>query len=138
MYRRGEGVLHSIEESRRLYQQAARAGDADAQYSLAELYEKGEWVSSDPVAAAHWYRRAAEQEHHEAQYRLGRQYEKGLGVHQDFVLGYLWYNLSAGGGLTSAKTARDGMSQRMTPAQIAEGQKMSREWRPKAGSGSLK
>jgi TPR repeat protein len=131
MYRRGEGVVQSVEESRRLYQQAAKAGDADAQFSLGELYERGEWVNSDPVAACHWYRLAAEQEHREAQFRLGRLYEKGLGVHQDFVLGYLWYNLSASGGLESARTARDSLSHRMTPPQIAEGQSMSRGWHPK-------
>jgi TPR repeat protein len=88
-------------------------------------------VNSDPVAAGHWYRLAAEQEHPEARYRLGRMYEKGLGVNQDFVLGYHWYNLAAAGGLEGARTARDTLSLRMTPAQIAEGQKISREWRPK-------
>jgi TPR repeat protein len=100
-------------------------------HSLAELYEKGEWVSSDPVAAGHWFRQAADQEHPEAQYRLGRLYDQGIGVHQDFVLGYLWYNLAAARGVTVAKAARDKLSIKMTPAQIAEGQKLSRQWQPK-------
>jgi TPR repeat protein len=63
-------------------------------------------------------------------------HEKGFGANQDFVLGYLWYNLAAARGFAAARTARDMLSLRMTPAQIAEGQGMSRRWQPQPVKGS--
>jgi uncharacterized protein len=47
----------------------------------------------------------------------------------------MWYNLAAAGrDETEAKIAvnlRDGLARKMTPAQVAEAQKLAREWKPK-------
>ncbi len=49
----------------------AVAGDADAQFNLAQAYKLGRGVSVDLVQASVWFRRAADQGHLQAQDNLG-------------------------------------------------------------------
>jgi uncharacterized protein len=58
-------------------------------------------------------------------------YETGRGVPQNDVLAYMWFSLSAAQGRQIAAKRRDTIVQRMTPAQIAEAQKLAREWKLK-------
>ena len=78
-----------------------------------------------------WYRKAAEQGFSQAQYNLGVSYAMGNGVPQDDVLAYMWFSLAGASGDEDAKTNRETVFKRMTPEQIAEAQKLSREWKPK-------
>jgi hypothetical protein len=55
-------------------------------------------------------------------------YELGEGVPEDIVLAYMWYNLAAAQGNETAQSNKDRTERRMTREQIAEGQRMSREW----------
>ena len=89
-------------------------------------------VTQDYPQAARWYRRAADQGLAEAQFALGTMYENGLGVPQDYVLAHMWLNLSAAQGIKAAALTRDDLAERMTTAQIADAQKLAREWKPKA------
>ncbi len=50
---------------------------------------------------------------------------------QDHVQAHIWYNLAGAQGLEQAARNRDIGAKRMTPAQIAEAQKLAREWKPK-------
>jgi TPR repeat protein len=50
---------------------------------------------------------------------------------QDYVEAYMWLSLSAAQGNQHAKTGRDVVARHMTAAQIAEAQKLAREWQPK-------
>jgi hypothetical protein len=43
----------------------------------------------------------------------------------------MWANLAGASGSEDAKTNMKDISKRMTPEQIAEAQKLSREWKPK-------
>lgn len=57
-------------------------------------------------------------------------YEKGLGVPQDFAMAYMWFNLAAADRYGSdAASRRDALAARMEPSQVAEAQRMSREWK---------
>ena len=61
---------------------------------------------------------------------------KGRGVTQDYVLAHMWYNLAAarlppGEDGDMAVRNRDLIAKRMTPEQIAEAQRLAREWKPK-------
>ena len=47
------------------------------------------------------------------------------------VLAYMWVNLAAAQGEDKYKDVRDALEKVMTPAQIAEAQRLSREWKPK-------
>jgi len=62
------------------------------------------------------------------QNNLGRQYSNGEGVPEDFVLAYMWWNLSAAQGNDISQSNKEIFEQRMTREQIAEAQRLSREW----------
>ena len=61
---------------------------------------------------------------------LGVMYAEGRGVPQDYVRAHMWFNLSAAKGEQRAVKVLDMAERRMTPAQIAEAQKLAREWTP--------
>ena len=85
-------------------------------------------------ACGKWYGKAADQGNAEAQFDLGRMYEKGQGVPQDYLYAHMWFNLAAAGFSAWDKRAvngRDALAAKMTPAQIAEAQRLAREWKPK-------
>jgi TPR repeat protein len=58
-------------------------------------------------------------------------YFAGRGVPQDYVMAHMWLNLAVANGNDVAAGARDTVSAKMTAAQIAEAQKLAREWKPK-------
>jgi TPR repeat protein len=90
----------------------------------------------DYATALRLIRPLAEQGDANAQYILGVFYNNGLGVPQDYVRSYMWLNLAATQGRESAATFRDLVARLMTPAQIAEAQKLAREWKPNTQSPS--
>ena len=106
----------------------AVGGDAEAQSKLAVCYAKGEGVEKDSAEAVKWYRKAAEQGSVRAQYNLGVAYDNGDGVEKDDIAAYMWFSLSAGGGDEDAASGLTQLEDLMTPAQVAEAQRMSREW----------
>jgi uncharacterized protein len=103
------------------------------------MYGHGQGVPQDYSEAFKWYRFAADQGYGYAQNSLGILYAEGQGVSQDHVLAYMWFNLAA----THIRAAnsearnlaiknRDTVAAKMTPAQIAEAQKLADEWKPSA------
>ena len=58
---------------------------------------------------------------------LGIMYDNGEGVIEDGVEGYAWFNVAAANGSKNAAWNRDKIKKTVTPEQIAEGQKRSRE-----------
>jgi TPR repeat protein len=89
--------------------------------------------SGDYTAAVGIFRPLADRGDAMAQYRLGFMYLEGRGVPQDHVRAHMWFNLSAARGSLGGAAMRDQLAkQRMTPAQIAEAQKLAREWKPTA------
>jgi TPR repeat protein len=83
----------------------------------------------DYATAVRLVRPLAEQGDANAQYYLGVFYDNGLGVPQDKVRAYMWFTLSAAQGREGAAAFRDLIARRMTPAQIAEAQKLARDWK---------
>ena len=69
---------------------------------------------------------------------LGLMYGEGLAVLQDYVMAYMWFNLSAASGYQKARDARVQIMRQMTPEQIAEGQRLAREWKPSTTNSSAK
>ena len=118
------------------YLQAAEQGDAGAQFSLGAVYSTGDGVPQNDAGAKKWYHKAAEQGNADAQFSLGQMYFYGNGVLQDYVQAHKWFNLA---------TAREpdeyspeviqwakGESEKvMTGSQVAEAQRLVREWRLK-------
>jgi len=91
-------------------------------------YDRGEGVPEDNAEAVRWYRLAAEQRDADAQHNLGLLYAKGEGVPEDMVFAYMWFNLSAAQGNETAQSNKEIIEQRMTREQIAEAQRLSRQW----------
>jgi uncharacterized protein len=88
-------------------------------------------VSQNYAEALKWYRLAADQGHAIAQNHLGLMYADGRGVPQDYVIAHMWLNLSAAKGYDLSVKNRGFLETRMTAEQIAEAQKLAREWKPK-------
>jgi len=85
----------------------------------------------DHATAARLLRPLADKGVAYAQTLLGFMYANGEGVPQDYVRAYMWFNLSAAQGNPPAAKDRDDIAKRMTHAQIAEAQKLAREWQSK-------
>jgi len=130
-YNEGVGVLRDEIKAAKWFRVAADQGDADAQHALASCYRKGIGVTRDFREALKLDRKAAEQGNREAQVALGVSYELGFAVPEDYIEVYMWYNLAATQGETNAFLARFVLSKKMTPAQIAESQRLSREFKPR-------
>ena len=63
-----------------------------------------------------------------AQYKMGFAYARGKGVPKDDATAYMWCNIAAAQGNSGAEIDRDNIAKEMTKEQIAEAQKLSREW----------
>ena len=68
-------------------------------------------------------------------------YGAGAGVQQDDVAAYMWYTVAtdrlsldqrdaSAGARTRAVEARAALARRMRPADVAEAERLAREWRP--------
>jgi hypothetical protein len=126
----GHGMPKSDAEGVKWLQKASAHGNAGAQWWLGSMYCNGEQVPKNNAEGMKWLRLAADQGATQAQVSLGARYADGDCGPQDYVLGYMWLNLAAGSGEEEAVRRRDIITQKMTPEQIAEAQKLSREWRP--------
>ena len=74
----------------------------------------------------------------QAQYNLGLWYAQGEGGTPDNVQAYMWFNLAAARfppgdtrGRSLAASSRDAVATDMTSEQIAQAQKLARDWQPK-------
>ena len=137
MYNDGKGVPQDYVKAVIWYLSAAEQGVAFAQYSLGLMYLEGKGVRRDYAEASKWFRKAADQGNADAQVRLGGMCADGKGVPQDYVQSHMWLNLAASRYPASDKENRDIavkyrdiVAARMTSAQIAEAQKLAREWKP--------
>jgi TPR repeat protein len=141
MYDKGNGVSRDYAEAVKWYGKAAEQGYAKAQADL-EAVHKGVtkayvnlgWMydsRQDYAEAVTWFRKAADQGDALGQINFGFMYAQGRGVTQDYVLAHMWFNLAAARGNINGVKYRDLVASIMTPAQIAEAQKLAREWKPK-------
>jgi hypothetical protein len=78
-----------------------------------------------------WYRKAADQGDVNAQYRLGVMHAEGRGVAQDYVQAHMWFKLAAAQGHKEAAEIQDKLPEVMTRDQVADAQRLAREWTEK-------
>ncbi|MDA2934832.1 sel1 repeat family protein [Acidobacteria bacterium AH-259-D05] len=116
------------------WRRRAEQGSARAQYILGYMYRHGEGVPQDYKEAFRWAQAAAEQGNERGQLLLAVMYHSGEGVPQDYIQAHMWYNLAAsnltGDDAKIAAKGRDDLAKGMTPEQIAEAQRLAREWSP--------
>ena len=108
----------------------SRAGRGMGQISLGMMYYYGDGVPKDYKEAVKWYTKAAEQGNGYAQNELGEMYYKGESISQDYIEAYKWVLLAQMNG-NNEDTLKEELASKMTPAQIAEAQKLAKEFTEK-------
>lgn len=141
-YNNGLGVPQDYPKAVTWFQKAGLHGDVRAQWFVAIAYHTGRGLPQNYAEAAKWYRKGADQGNAPAQGGLGVLYADGRGVPKDYVLAYMWLTLSVAqsddqmpdlqGVNSKLARLRDSLARRMTPEQIAEAQRLAREWRPRS------
>jgi TPR repeat protein len=134
-YWNGLGVPRDYAQAVKWFRLSADQGHAEAQFNLGSMYFNGP-LPQNYAEAVKWYRLAATQGNPDAQFFLGIMYSEGHGVPQDYVSAHMWVTLSAAQrDQKMAKIAADFLEiiePGMTPAQIAEAQKLGRAWKSKS------
>ncbi|MBE3111807.1 MAG: sel1 repeat family protein [Acidobacteria bacterium] len=64
----------------------------------------------------------------DALFELGMQYATGKDVDPDLVVAHKWFNLAAARGNDAARTYRADLAREMSTDQIAQAQRLAREW----------
>jgi TPR repeat protein len=116
----------------------AETGDDVAQSSLALRYMTGDGVQQDIKRSLELFRRSAEQGNPGAEYALGTAYLTGIHISRDYVLGYMWLDVAALHGHELSPDLLTFLQGVMTKEQVAQAQKLVREWRPKVEDTSMK
>lgn len=146
MYRDGQGVAQDNASAMNWYSQAAirgnedalielvsvsrleaELGNAEAQFTFADLLSEGAGIQQDSNAAVNWYRLAAEQGHAQAQLRLGKKYFHGVGVPQNYFLSHMWLNISGALGNPEASEWRRIVALEMSAGDVAKAQSRAKQ-----------
>lgn len=132
LYLGGYGVARDEVAAQAWFRRAAEQGHANGQFSLAGLH----FGRREHAAAATWYRRAAEQGHALAGLRLAHLYADGQGVARDPVQAVKWFSVATARSSdayvrTNAAKGREVSAASLAPAQLAEAERLAREWKPK-------
>ena len=118
----------------------AERGDADAQYSLANLYRDGRGVPPDVDQAADWYQRAAAGGSWSAAFDLGMLYwgqslaavDGNSGPSDSLIRVHMWLGIAAAtenaGCVNVGAPLRDAVAQSMNAEQISSAQNLTRAW----------
>ena len=130
MYSFGRGVPKDDKEAVKWYRKAAEQGVMAAQSNLGSHYASGRGVEKDFKEAMKWVRKGAMGGNAYAQFNLGAMYSNGDGVPEDYVAAYAWWNIAATDVELPedlAKKNKGAITKKMTPNQIAEAQRLSRD-----------
>jgi hypothetical protein len=116
------------------YEQAAQAGDDDAQFYLGALHSAGIGRTRSDAEAFRWFSRAADQGHAHAMLIVAGLYASGRGVTKDNVKAYSWaYIVTSASKLDEDRNgARQLMSllmKKMTSDEIGRAVVAARTWR---------
>jgi uncharacterized protein len=157
MYAAGDGVTQDYAEALKWYRRLAEQDSPVAPYAqniIGIAYEHGLSVQQSDRDAYLWYRRAANNVYdssaltlmHGPQYNLALMYASGRSVPQDNIQAYLWFTLAArfgdvkspaplgvslfGTPNETSMDQRNRLAAQMTSAEIAEGERLAREWAP--------
>jgi uncharacterized protein len=137
MYEEGEGVPQDIAESLKWYSLSADQGSLSEQTALGLFYRRAPEFPQHEALSAKWYLRAAEQGGGFAQYMLGCMYSEGYGVSPDLVQAHKWWSVARANDDSTPGIQEDSaehldlLATKMSPAQLAEAQRLASEWKAK-------
>ncbi len=129
-YYSGQGTKKNFAEAAKWSRMSAEQNYAPAQYNIGCCYFEGEGVKKDYEEAVKWFYKAAVQNHAKSQSNLGSCLVKGNGVVKDEIEAYRWYLLATAQGDEFAKKGMSALENRLTRGQIAEGQRLARNFKP--------
>jgi hypothetical protein len=125
------------------YEQAAQAGDDDAQFYLGALYSAGVGRSRSDQEAFRWFSRATDQGHAHAMLIVAGLYASGRGITKDNERAYSWAYIVASA--SKADEDRNGARQlmsllmkKMTSDEIGRAVVAARDWRAVRTAGAGK
>ena len=118
-------------KARELLLRAAKQGYPDAQHALGHMYLHGWGGAKDASEGARWVKEVAEQGNVEAQVLLAALFLTGEGVKKDETAAYMWLSVEGSRGDADTKRLRDILSRHMSSEQIANAEKLAKEWKPK-------
>ena len=130
-YANGRGVAKDYAQAVKWLRKAADQSNVQAETVLGSCYANGQGVAKNDAEAVKWYRKAAEQDFAQAQISLALSYALGQGVAKDYVESYKWTLLAARQGDKDAKETMTILENNMSREQIAEGQKVVRNFKPR-------
>jgi hypothetical protein len=136
-YANGDGVAKNPVLAVEWYRKAAAQDLVDAEGEMGNCYLEGNGVPTDIPEGVKWIRQAADRGFAPAQNTLGLCYSKGKGVAKDYVEAYKWFNLAAAKGGDIADDVRINLAAAerfLKPEQVAEAQRMAREFKPRKTS----
>ncbi len=87
-----------------IFQELSEAGDDDAMWYLAKLYDNGWGVAQSDVLALEWFTKSAELGDPDSMWEVGIFYAIGQGIDADQKKAFKWYLQSAEGGMAKAMT----------------------------------
>jgi Sel1 repeat len=106
---------------------------AESEYLAGRACDEGDGVPKNDTQAIRWWTRAAERRYQHAMYDLGWVYANDESVHKDYIKAHMWFTIS-----TECQHPVDGYClfnpaggvnlERMTPEEIAEAERLAREW----------
>lgn len=136
-YEFGTGVPKDYGQAVEWCRKSAEHGSPVGQLNLGRLYLEGKALPPDEAEALRWVLKAANQGLPSAQVKAGQLYASGVGTRPDPVQAYKWYSL----GLTHNPTSMagreenvaefDGLTAKMTAAQIGVAKRLAADWMPK-------
>ena len=131
-YEKGLGVTKDLTQAVAWYRKAAEQGNALAQNNLGTMHRDGSGgLLQDHEAAAKWYALAARQGNAWAQRNLYSMHRDAQVPQADLVQALAWINLAASQAQPHPDAAqeRQELSAKLSPAQVAEAQRLAREWK---------
>jgi len=124
----GVGLPKDYKKAKNWYEKAASQGDISAKASLGLMYSEGKGVERNFSKALEYLKPAANAGNWSAQFTLGAMYADGRGVPQDYVEAHKWFNILAAVGFEQVVESRNRLTKKMTPAQIAEAQRLASDF----------
>ena len=116
-------------------EEAARQGDPEASFLMANLYAQGRGVEPNRDEANRLYRTAAEAGVAEAQVIVGLDYTDDENMPVDLVEAYRWLTIASSTSTSASVLAdvadlRESVRTRLSAEQLAEARRMVLEWHP--------
>jgi TPR repeat protein len=130
-YAGGVGVAADDQAAWEWFSKAAKLGSCDALIQLAAWCDMGKVPAATPGLAVTCLTTAAERGSSAGAYQLGLKHYHGRGVPKDIAVAYMWFNIGAARNDERAAGARDLVEARLTKDQIAEAQRLTRDWMAK-------